>query len=628
MKKYLFFMLMLALTLVVFTACSGDDDDVDIPVNSNVYANGNGPANEPTVEMPHNGADEPHDEPNDSDTQNNLDVQDDSNMQNDLDDYTEPQIDEYINIPQEEPPVAAQAFTTTPSIVSTSTRTIALRYDGTVWTWGDTSFVDVRTEFFYTPVQIPNLANVSAVDAGGSFLIALKYDGTVWAMGGNRFGYLGDGTTTNSWTTPVQVHNLTNVTAIAAGGVHSVALKYDGTVWAWGNSLLGDGTREGSTTPVQVQNLTNIIAIAASNGLQHGDHTLALRDDGTVWAWGNNRVGQLGNGTQTTPLYPVQVQSLTNITAIVAGQGRSFALRDDGTIWAWGLNNMGQLGDGTTTTQNSPVQVPDLTGVTALSSGEEHTVVLLDDGTVWAWGNDNSGRLGDGADVVGVTRIARTPVQAQNLTNITYVTACVRQTFALRDDGTVWAWGANGRAFGLLGVDLNVASNTPSQVLGEDGIGFLYLGTHQANNGGNSNVQTPSIDSDNGNDLDFEPPNIDDNNADIQETTPPTQDDSENNATDSTAQAASFEGVWRHVSTISAAGMTTRTTTTMTLLNGQAVQRITATASGHGTSFTTPPTEIVLGNFEIRNDRLFIHGGEVGHFEDGRLIFGTMTFTR
>jgi hypothetical protein len=151
---------------------------------------------------------------------------------------------------------------------------------------------------------------------------------------------------------------------LAAGGNHTVRLKQDGTVWAWGyNGLgqLGDGTTTYRTTPVQVPGLSNVIAIAAG-----GTHTLALKQDGTVWAWGNNGMGQLGDGTTTYRRSPVQVPGLSNGSAIAAGDHHTVLLKQDGTVWAWGHNSVGQLGDGTFTHQRvSPVQVIGLSNVSA-----------------------------------------------------------------------------------------------------------------------------------------------------------------------------------------------------------------------------------------------------------------------
>ena len=255
-----------------------------------------------------------------------------------------------------------------------------------------------------TPVQVEGLTGITAISAGNLHTVALKNDGTVtvWAWGNNYYGQLGDGTIINK-NTPVQVSDLTGIiTAISAGGNHTVALKNDGTVttvWAWGlnsSGQLGDGTTDSKKTPVQVSDLTGIV-MAISAG---GSHTVALKNDGTVWAWGSNDYGQLGDGTTAESHIPVQVggsSPLTHVIAISAGNMHTVALKDDGTVWAWGNNSYGKLGDGTTTESHIPVQVSDLTGVIKIAAGESHTVALQSDGTLWAWGKNNDyGQLGDG----------------------------------------------------------------------------------------------------------------------------------------------------------------------------------------------------------------------------------------
>ena len=193
----------------------------------------------------------------------------------------------------------------------------------------------------------------TSISAGYAHTVALKQDGTVWAWGGNDYGQLGDGTQTDSLT-PVQVRGLYNVTAIAAGGYHTVALKQDGTVWAWGDNTygeLGDGTQTDRLTPVQVSGLsTNVTAIAAGYL-----HTVAQKLDGTAWTWGSNYNGQLGDGKQTDRYTPVQVSGLSNVIAIAAGSAHATALKQDGTVWGWGWDFAGQLGDGTTTDSPTPV---------------------------------------------------------------------------------------------------------------------------------------------------------------------------------------------------------------------------------------------------------------------------------
>ena len=294
-----------------------------------------------------------------------------------------------------------------------------------------------------------NIVQHKIIAAGGLHSLALKSDGTVWAWGYNVFGELGDGTLTsqNMAIIPVKegggVTFLHGITAVAVAGDHSLALRSDGRVFGWGRNnygQLGRGNvtfREYLSAPVQ--NLTGVVAIAAGM-----DHSLALKSDGTVWGWGRNSFGQLGNGTTATYSAPVRVSSLERVTAISAGQFHSLALRDDGTVWGWGHNNHWQLGNGNSIDQTTPTQVKEssgvgfLTGVVATSAGEGFSFALKSDGTVWGWGRNSFGELGIES---GSSSIIYAPVQAINLTGIRTISAGNNTSIALKSDGTVWTWG-------------------------------------------------------------------------------------------------------------------------------------------------------------------------------------------
>ena len=251
---------------------------------------------------------------------------------------------------------------------------------------------------------------------------------------------------------------------VAAGGNHSLELKSDGTVWAWGDNTtgqFGDGTTTGSKVPVLVPGLSGVRAVVAAVA-----HSLALKDNGTVWAWGYNSYGQLGDGTTTDRYTPVKVSGLTGVRAIAAGNGHSLALKDDGTVWAWGFNLNGQLGDGTTRGRRFPVKVPGLSGVIAIAAGGSHSLALKNDGTVWAWGHNIHGQLGD-----GTTTSRYTPIQVKDpkdpstfITGITAIDAGSFHSLALKNDGAVWTWGYN--IFGQLGDGTTAHSNIPVQVSG------------------------------------------------------------------------------------------------------------------------------------------------------------------
>ncbi len=259
--------------------------------------------------------------------------------------------------------------------------------------------------------------------------------------------------------------------AIAVGEASSYALKADGTVWAWGDNLygqLGDGTYTTRLTPTQVPGLVDVVAIAAG-----AYHVLAVKADGTVWAWGRNISGQLGDGTTTARLVPTEAAGLSNVVAVAAGEAHSLALRADGSVWAWGANGSGQLGDGTTTMRTSPVPVPGLTGVSRLAAGQKFSLALEDDGTgsgpVWAWGLNANGQLGDGSLVPRLL-----PVQVSGITDAVAIAAGQDFAFAIERGGTLWAWGHN--SSGQLGDATTTDRLSPVPVIFATGVTAVAAG--------------------------------------------------------------------------------------------------------------------------------------------------------
>ncbi len=303
---------------------------------------------------------------------------------------------------------------------------------------------------------------------GRDHSLSIHADGSLWAIGNNNFGQLGTGTTTGS-TAWVQVGPATNWVMVAAGTSYSLGLRADGTLWAWGsndNGQLGVATNSGTTvanaTPAQVPGTYTQIAAGS-------DHSLALRADGTLWAWGWNKYGQLGtttnNGTDNANATPTQVPG-TGYTRLAAGGAHSLALRANGSLWAWGSNQYGQLG--TATNSGTAVANPTPTQVAGtyieVAAGGAHSLAVQADGSLWAWGGNQYGQLG--IPVAGGT--TANPTLTQVAGTYTRVAAGDSHSLALRVDGSLWAWGSN--QYGQLGIATNsgttTANPTPAQVTG------------------------------------------------------------------------------------------------------------------------------------------------------------------
>jgi alpha-tubulin suppressor-like RCC1 family protein len=330
---------------------------------------------------------------------------------------------------------------------------LAVRTDGSVWAWG---FDQAALRDNSSPVTVPGLTGAVAISGGVLSSVALLADGSVWTWGDNTWGTLGVGALTST-VVPVRVTELSDVTAVASFGYDDYALRNDGTVWAWGNpgsGALGDGSITSTgRVPVQVSGLTSVRAIAA--GLSSG---YALKDDGTVWAWGQNANGELGDGTTTARSTPVRVGTLTGITAIGAGTS-GYAVGAGGTVWAWGPNNHGQLGNNTMTQSSVPVAVVGVTGATQVAGGQRNGYALHADGTVVDWGFNSHGELGN-----GTTTDSNVAVPVATLQGVRQLAAGWDSAYALMPDGTEQSWGGNSR--GDLGVGSNVNSAVPVRVPG------------------------------------------------------------------------------------------------------------------------------------------------------------------
>ncbi len=358
-----------------------------------------------------------------------------------------------------------------------------------VWSWGSSGFgklgySTVPNSDSPMPSQVSSLVGFTAVAGGDSHSIGLSRNRTVFSWGNNQRGQLGTNDSLSSSIAPVPVTGLNDIKAIAAGFGHNLALRDGGTLMAWGfnnQGAVGDGTDTDRRAPVPVPNLTDVIAIAA------GKHSLALKNGGTVWSWGSNDYGALGSAlvgeraVESVSTVPVQVTGLTNVTGIAAGLNHSLAIKMGGTVVAWGRNREGQLGNNTIDppaaapyyiSHITPTPVQGLTGVTAVAAGERHSLALSG-GMVWAWGGNNAGQLGDNS-----TTPRLTPVQVPELSNVMAIAAAGEHSMALKSDGTIWAWGSNGA--GELGLGDHTERHVPVQVIAITGAVTIAAGQNHS----------------------------------------------------------------------------------------------------------------------------------------------------
>ncbi len=332
------------------------------------------------------------------------------------------------------------------------------------WGWGvnqNGQLGNGTTTNRHVPVRTSNISNIIAICGRQNHSIALSGDSTVWSWGDNlTYGDLGDGTSTQR-NSPVHVLGqggvgfLSFIISISGGDYHSLAVKENGTVWAWGRNSagqLGDNTSTNRSTPVLVPGLSRIISVTGG-----GEFSLALDSTGNVFSSGNNSSGQLGIGSTTNQHTFSQIYSLTGITAIGAGTLHSIALKNDSTVWTFGSNGYGQLGDSTTNDSSTPIKVKSLSGIIAIAASGSHSMALKSDGTVWGWGDNQNGDIGDG------TTIQRNyPVKIDSLSGITSIACGAFHGLALKNDGYVWAWGNN--TDGQIGDNTQTERDSPVQV--------------------------------------------------------------------------------------------------------------------------------------------------------------------
>ena len=304
-----------------------------------------------------------------------------------------------------------------------------------------------------SPNQVGSLTNWYKVACGDYGVNAIKTDGTLWGWGGYVYGNTGNPGELGDvhLSSPVQVGALTNWATIAKGDNNSLAIKTNGTLWAWGNNSYGRLGLNNTTqysSPKQVGALTNWSSVSTTNY-----HTVAIKTDGTLWSWGRNNTGALGLGNTTDYYSPKQVGGGTTWSAVTAfaltNSGSTRAIKTDGTMWSWGRNIYGTLGLDDITNRSDPTQVGNLTNWASISG----QTAIKTNGTMWAWGYNGNGDLG-----LGDITHRSSPVQIGALTTWSKISG----SSSIKTDGTLWTWGYN--ATGQLGLSNTTYYSSPKQV--------------------------------------------------------------------------------------------------------------------------------------------------------------------
>ncbi|MFH1228250.1 MAG: fibronectin type III domain-containing protein [Planctomycetota bacterium] len=283
--------------------------------------------------------------------------------------------------------------------------TIALKTDGSIWAWGDNiagQLGDGTNTDKHTPTLISATGWAGATIAcGDNQTIAIKADGSLWAWGNNDNGQLGDGTSGygNLKNTPTLISATGWAGAkIACAASHTIAIKTDGSLWAWGVNdqygEFGDGTTNNQSHIPKLISATGWLGATIACG---ESHTVAIKTNGSLYAWGKNYSGQLGDGSLTDRYTPTLISATGWAGAKIAcGASHTIAIKTDGSLWAWGDGNGGALGDGTLNGSWTPTHIGTAANWSAIAAGFRYTIGLKTDGSLYAWGCNSTGQLGDG----------------------------------------------------------------------------------------------------------------------------------------------------------------------------------------------------------------------------------------
>ena len=348
------------------------------------------------------------------------------------------------------------------SIASGENHTIAIKTDGTLWAWGNNEYGELgnnSTIESHIPIQIGTDNKWKSVScfAESLFSIALKTDGTIWGWGHNSWGQLATVFTGNDFLVPYQIISSNDWESIYTGDTCVIAKKTNGTLWGWGENSygqLGIGTTSSSVpTPVQIGTNTDWKVISTGD-----DQVLAIKNNGTLWAWGNNLYGMIGNNSTTEVHSPIQIGTDINWKTISSGDRHSLAIKTDGTLWAWGYNYHHCLGDGTTIQRLMPIQIGTDNDWKIVVAGVDVSFAIKNNGSLWSWGANLSGELGNGQTTIEVS----SPAQITNFYDWKSIISGHSFCIGLKNNDTLYSWGSN--QYGSCGNNSTVQIFSPTQL--------------------------------------------------------------------------------------------------------------------------------------------------------------------
>lgn len=359
------------------------------------------------------------------------------------------------------------------SVSTSAERTVALKQDGTLWHWGILTLHPPSGDSLAAGSSLPMQvgAGFTRAAVGPAHAAGIKADGSLWMWGANGQGQLGIGES-SFIDTPKQIGS--GYRNVAASLYHSAALSSDGRLRTWGSNIwgeLGDGSTVASFDAKVVGDGFVSVATGTSATAYYGNasdsssFTLGVKSDGSLWSWGDNRRGQLGNSQplQKQSLLPVRVGE--GFASVAAGGGQAFGVKVDGSLWAWGINTGSAQSAGSVTDRFAPVQIGN--GYAAVAAGDTHALGLKQDGTVWAWGHNIYGQLGDGSKALDDSSRQEVPKHVDS--GYIAISAGGYYSMGIKTDGSLWAWGRNDDA--QLGDGTVTESLVPKQV----GVGFTKV---------------------------------------------------------------------------------------------------------------------------------------------------------